>query len=95
MNRHWKEGRDYKYLLAREDNIAVLLLEDPFTPVIVAHVSKDCSATYDCAYGEGVVHANGNFADYELSEDENALLDKVADEVEDWFDEQRPEGWDG
>jgi hypothetical protein len=91
----WEQGRDYTHVLGEEDNIAVLAIEDPYTPVMVIHKYRDCSSTYDAAYGEGELLCNRNEEDYYLSEDECALLEKVANEVEEWFDEQRPEGWDG
>jgi hypothetical protein len=93
MSKFWKQGRDYKHLLGRCENIMVLAIEDPHTPVIVAHKTKDASSTFDAAHGEGELI--GRREDYILSEDENAFLDKMYDEAEEWFDEQRPEGWEG
>jgi hypothetical protein len=90
---YWKKGRDYKHLLGQCENIKVLLLEDADTPVIVAHKTSDASSTFDAAHGEGELC--GRREDYILSEDENAFLDKCYDEANEWFDEQRPEGWDG
>ena len=93
MSKFWKKGRDYKHLLGRCENIEVLALEDPYTPVIVAHKTKDCSASFDAAYGEGELC--GRREDYQLSEDEDVFLVKMLDEANEWFNEQRPEGWDG
>jgi hypothetical protein len=89
--KHWKRGRDYKHIMGQKGNIAVLALEDPYTPVIVASIYSSAASTFDAAFGEGELSSSRG-VDYQLTLAECDLLNELQDEVEEWIDEQRPEG---
>jgi len=79
----------YDHIIGKTGNIAILALDCPHTPVIVAHVRTNETATFDCAFGTGELDG------YQLSDIEFTSLVFYEREAEEWFDKTRPEGWEG
>ncbi|MHC4121735.1 MAG: hypothetical protein ACYSWO_30050 [Planctomycetota bacterium] len=86
--KNWPPG-SYDHIIGKTGNIAVLALDDPATPVIVLQVKTGETATYDCAHGTGEVDC------YQLTDTEWAMLDFNYNKAEEWFDQTRPDGWEG
>lgn len=85
----WKRD-EYDHVIGQTGNIAVLALNDEYTPVIVTNVRNGETATFDCALCEGELHDG-----YALTAREQELLIRLEEKAEAWFNKVRPDGWEG